>query len=214
VTSLLDQRLEAPGAPACCWDFPLTSMLASVAFMGGHMFQRSTTTTFLRHRYVQGYGPTAGLRYRSPVPRHRKFPSYSNKDRKNAPASIYRRTDRNHVEELPRVGSRRRGYFRKILFSRWTLLGVFWTGCWVAYGRHNTETVPLTGRSRYAGGAAHSSSIPQHAMAMIDEVELQALSLPLDDPRYQRVKGILDRLMTSARLESSRWRFLTTKRAV
>jgi hypothetical protein len=104
----------------------------------------------------------------------------------------------------------RRGFIRRLLLSKWTLLGVLWSGCWVAYGKYNTETVPLTGRSRYAGVAART--IPVDGKAMIDEVELQALSLSLEDPRYKRVRGILDRLLASAGLESSRWRLVITRR--
>ncbi len=72
-----------------------------------------------------------------------------------------------------------------------------------------TETVPLTGRRRPAGDRlqnAQVSKIMERAWKLETsedlEADMQAMSIPKDDPRYIRVKGILDRLLASAGLEA------------
>ena len=90
------------------------------------------------------------------------------------------------------------------------MLGVVWSGCWIAYGKYNTEKVPLTGQSRYAGGTASractsESRPPIQGPGIEEELESQVLSTPSEDPRYVRVRGILDRLLASAGLDFSPW---------
>lgn len=100
----------------------------------------------------------------------------------------------------------------------WTGLGIIWTGCWIHHGTKTQELVPFTGRSRYAGKLLPNGLIYQDdglRMTITSDRDSTAILLALGisegDPRYVRVKGILERILPSTGLQYNPWKLIVTK---
>lgn len=106
---------------------------------------------------------------------------------------------------------------RRSLLGWWLGLGTIWTTYWVGYGMLKQETVPITGRRRYAGSTAQNELFLRANDRPCDELtwqerhDLQVISVPEDDPSYLRVKIVFDRLLASSGLRSSSWKLVVTK---
>lgn len=137
--------------------------------MGGSLLQRNVSWTKM-DRYltipIQRDSPSAGLRHRNAVPCR-----WKSRVRSKGPAPQLRQPFRIRVSEPiqgnvePHSGryGRVRGFLwrkRKLVIG-WAALTVLWSGYWFAHSAYNQETVPISGRRRYAGPADFNVSLSQ-----------------------------------------------------